>query len=87
MIHYFAKVSARVKCGWCAERKLVTNGEDLDCADEHMDCFGDQIKSAIEQQMEEGGWLGRYCPDCRETHGKEIAADEGADDYEMEDER
>jgi len=86
MNHYYAKVSARVRCGYCDERVLVTCAEEIDAAYEHMDDFGLEIILAISDQLDADGWKydGQYCPDCIATHAKAIAAMETADDYELE---
>ena len=76
---YFAKVSARITCGFCDEKKLVTCYEELDCPADQVDDWGYYIEAAIEEQKEADGWLGNYCPECRDTHHKEILAIENAD--------
>lgn len=86
MNHYFAKVSARVRCRWCEQRILVTNQEEIDCDETGLADFGVQVTDVIGDQLEDDGWGydGMYCPDCMETHAKEIHelqhADDGRDD-------
>ena len=87
MIHYFAKISARVRCQFCNERKLVANAGEIDCSEEHLDGLETQVADAINDQLDEDGWRERaYCPDCLTTHGAQINAIEAADD-DREDER
>jgi len=85
MNHYFAKVSARVRCGYCDERVIVTVAEEIDCDMIALDDLGDGVSEAITDQQESDGWGygGQYCPDCMATHAKAIAAMETADDYEL----
>jgi hypothetical protein len=86
MNHYYAKVSARVRCGYCDERVLVTCAEEIDASDEHVRDFGEQLLDEISDQMWADGWgyTYQYCPSCMTNHAKAIAAMETADDYELE---
>lgn len=89
MIHYFAKASARVSCGYCEEKILVVSDIEFDCDEIGLDEFGAQAVDVIGDQLDDDGWGygGKYCPDCMETHAKQIEAQERADDYEVEDEQ
>jgi len=82
MTHYFAKVSARVPCGWCEERILVVSNVEFDCDENGLGDFGGQAVDVIGDQIDADGWGydGKYCPDCMETHAKQIHDQEHADD-------
>jgi len=84
MTHYFAKVSARVRCGWCEERILVTADAEIDCDENGLEDLGWDAQSAISDQMESDswGWNGKYCPSCMAAHKKKIHDQEHADDFE-----
>jgi len=88
MNHYFAKVSARVRCGWCEERQLVVSNVEFDCDENGLPDLGGQAVDVINDQLEEDGWGydGKYCPDCMMSHSHAINDQERADDYELEDE-
>jgi len=82
---YHIKAHAYHQCGYCDQRISITVDEDIDCTEDDIDEVSTQITDAIAGQKEADGWgyNGAYCPDCMTTHGREIAAMETADDYEM----
>jgi len=77
---YYAKISARIECAYCNEKILITNPEEIDASEEHLDDFGGQASDVIGDQMDAEGWAGGYCPDCMELYPAEIRAIEAADD-------
>ena len=52
---YFAKVSAWITCGFCEEKQIVTNAEELDCPADQIDDWGYYIEAAIEEKKEADG--------------------------------
>jgi hypothetical protein len=87
MNHYFMKLSARVRCGWCEEKVLVEVSEEIDCNQYDLPDLDAQIAAAIRDQQEEDGWgfSGKYCWDCMTRNSHAINDQERADDYELED--